>query len=175
MESITTTIYSELLYVGENAFEATQWYTNLLQGTTPARSIDGTSSNGVITIGYVVLGVSNISSNVINLHSEYTRSIADKAFYGKGNIKRIQILNSNFVHIGNNAFSQMGELERLDIHVADPQQLSLGDNIFGSSGYFNIYAQGKVELTKSPGWSQYAEYFREFNFKNTYYQVRQVS
>lgn len=166
MESITTTIYSELLYVGENAFEATQWYTNLLQGTTTARYIDGTSSNGVITIGYVVLGVSNISSNVINLHSEYTRSIADKAFYGKGNIKRIQILNSNFVHIGNNAFSQMGELERLDIHVADPQQLSLGDNIFGSSGYFNIYVpQGSVGAYQiAEGWSQYAEYFRELEF-----------
>ncbi|MFW5780185.1 MAG: leucine-rich repeat protein, partial [Bacillota bacterium] len=163
---IEATESSQLVYVGEDAFESTTWLNNLKEAETDTTYyVDNeTLSNGIITIGYVVLGVTNtFSDDILFLDLNYTRSVADKAFYNNSIIKRVIIRNPNFEHIGKDAFRRIINLNRVDIYVSDPSTISIGSNAFGSSGYLNIYVpEGSVvDYENDQDWGRHSGQFSE--------------
>lgn len=158
--NIEATVSSQLIYVGENALSTSGWYifNKNVQNST---YLDGSTSGGILMLGYVaVTTTKDFTGTEIILSSQYVRAIADAAFNGRSSLNYVQILNPDFVYIGERAFNNCTNLNRIDIY--NPNPCEIGALAFGGVGSLTIFVPntvGTVDAYKNaPQWSYYANF-----------------
>ncbi|MDD4316268.1 MAG: leucine-rich repeat protein, partial [Clostridia bacterium] len=159
--NITTSRQSQLIYVGTSVLDGSSWYHNrVVENCT---YLDGTSSDGIIMLGFVALGTaSDFTGTSIILNETEVKSIADFAFINKTGLVDIKLLNTNSRYIGESAFLNCSRLTSFEMHNMDPAICRLGAAAFQGAGSvdFTIYVPSASNVAQAyrdaAGWVAYA-------------------